>query len=38
MTSFYQDVKKFQEELLHIDVLDFAKSLKPRKKNGKKRK
>lgn len=33
-----QEIKKFQEELSHIDVVDYAKNLKYRKKGGKKRK
>ena len=33
-----QEIKRFHEELSHIDVTDFAKNLKNRKKNGKKRK
>lgn len=33
-----QEIKKFQDELAHIDVVDYAKNLKHRKKNGKKRK
>lgn len=34
----YADAKRFLEELQFITVTDFAASLKPRHKNGKKRK
>lgn len=34
---FYEDVKMFLEDLMFIKVTDFAASLKPRHKNGKKR-
>ena len=34
----YEDAKRFLEELRFICVTDFAASLKPRHKNGKKRK
>ena len=34
----YEDVKRFLEELYFIKVTDFAATLKPRHKNGKKRK
>lgn len=35
---WYGDVKRFLEELRFIEVTYFAASLKPRHKNGKKRK
>lgn len=34
----YEDAKRFLEELRFIKVTDFAEALKPRHKNGKKRK
>lgn len=34
----YEDAKRFLEELRFISVTDFAETLKPRHKNGKKRK
>ena len=34
---WYEDVKRFLEDLMFIKVTDFASSLKPRHKNGKKR-
>lgn len=37
MISF-KEIMKFQQELSHIDVVDYAKNLKYRKKGGKKRK
>lgn len=35
---WYEDVKRFLEEQQFIAVTDFAKTLKSRHKNGKKRK
>ena len=35
---WYEVAKKFLEELRFVEVTDFAASLKPRHKNGKKRK
>lgn len=34
---WYEDVKWFLKDLMFIKVTDFAASLKPRHKNGKKR-
>ena len=34
---WYEDVKRFLEDFMFIKVTDFAASLKPRHKNGKKR-
>lgn len=38
MPNWFQDIKKFLEGQRFVDVTDFAKTLKPRHKNGKKRK
>lgn len=38
MANWFKDVQKFLGDLRFVDVTDFAKTLKPRHKNGKKRK
>lgn len=38
MPNLFQDIKRFLEGQKFVDVTDFAKTLKPRHKNGKKRK
>lgn len=38
MINWLQDAKKFLDDLRFVSVTDFAKTLKPRHKNGKKRK
>lgn len=38
MANWYQDAKKFLDDLRFVGVTDFAKTLKPRHKNEKKRK
>lgn len=38
MPNWFKDIQKFMADLQFVSVTDFAKTLKPRHKNGKMRK